>query len=291
MFLSIMVNGLIMGAIYGLIALGYSLIYRASGLMSFVQGDIITLGAYLGITFYKMLGLPIYVAMILTFACSFLLGVILEKGVIRVMISRNVMQIYIVLGTIAISYLIQNIAQAIYGTVTLQFPPVFKAANLTIFGVTAQTEAYACLVVSVLLMFALHLFMKKTKFGTAMRGAAMDTLAAESCGINTSLTIGVTWGLAAAISSLAGMLLGPMFGVYVVLGANIGRKGFAGAVIGGYGNIYGAMIGGVLLGLLETFIAGYWIGTYKNLIAYTVLLIFLFLKPTGLFNEKAIMDV
>jgi branched-chain amino acid transport system permease protein len=290
-FAVLLVNGLIIGAIYGLIALGYSLIYRASGLMSFVQGDMITLGAYLGITFYKVLGLPIYVSLLLTFISAFAFGVLLEKGVIRILLNKNVIPIYIVLATIAISYIIQNAAQAFYGSSTLQFPQVFEKGTMKIFGVTAQTEAWACLLISLILMYSLHLFMTKTKFGTSMRGAAMDPLAAESCGINTSLSTGITWGLSAAIASIAGMLLGPMYGVYTTLGSTVGRKGFSGAVIGGYGNMYGAMLGGLILGLAETFVAGYWSGTYKNLIAYSLLLLFLFVKPTGIFNERAIQDV
>ena len=291
MFKILLINGLVIGAIYGLIALGYSLIYRASGLMSFVQGDMVTLGAYLGLTFYKILGLPFFISFLLTFACAFLFGMLLEKGVIRVLLNKNVIAIYIVLATIAISYIIQNAAQAIYGSVTQKFPAIFSKPNLTILGVTAQTEAYFALVISLVLMVALHFFMTKTKFGTAMRGSAMDAMAAESVGINTSLSTGITWGLSAGIASIAGMLLGPMYGVYTTLGATIGRKGFAGAVMGGYGNMYGAMVGGMILGLVETFVAGYWTGTYKNMIAYLLLLLFLLIKPTGIFNEKAIQDV
>jgi len=291
LFKTLLINGLVIGGIYGLIALGYSLIYRASGLLSFAQGDLITLGAYLGLTFYSIIGLPFFVSFLLTFACAMLVGILLEKGVIRALLNKNVLPIYVVLATIAISYIIQNSTQALFGTTTLRFPQVFSASTLTIFAVTAQTEAYACLVISLILMFLLHLFMAKTKFGTAMRSAAMDPLAAESLGINTSLSTGITWGLAAAIASIGGMLIGPMYGVYTTLGSVIGRKGFAGAVIGGYGNMYGAMIGGIILGLVETFVAGYWTGTYKNLIAYVILILFLFVKPTGIFNEKAIHDV
>ncbi len=291
MFLTLLVNGLIIGGIYGLIALGYSLIYRASGLMSFVQGDMVTVGAYLGITFYVVLNLPILVSLILTFACSFLLGMILEKGVIRNLLKKNVMPIYVVLSTIAISYIIQNTAQAFYGSTAQTFPQVFSKPTLTIFGITAQTEAYVCLLLSVVMMIVLHFFMTKTRFGTAMRSSAMDPLAAESCGINTSLSTGITWGLAASIAALAGMMLGPMYGVYTTLGSTIGRKGFAGAVVGGYGNMYGAMVGGMILGLAETFVSGYVDATYRNQLAYIILILFLFIKPTGIFNEKAIQDV
>ncbi len=279
MFKILLINGLIIGGIYALIALGYSLIYRASGLMTFAQGDMITLGAYLGLTFFRIMHLPFFISFLLTFICAFLVGVLLERGVIRALLDKNVIPIYIVLATIAVSYIIQNSMQAVFGTTTLRFPQVFGVSTLTIFGITAQTEAYACLLISLALMLMLHLFMTKTIFGIAMHGAAMDPMAAESC------------GLAAAIASIAGMLLGPMYGVYSTLGSVIGRKGFAGAVIGGYGHIYGAMIGGIILGLIETFVAGYWTGTYKNLIAYAVLILFLFIKPTGIFNEQAIHDV
>ena len=291
MFSILLINGLIIGSIYGLIALGYSLIYKASGLMSFVQGDMITFGAYMGLTFYRVMGLPFVASLLLTFVCAFILGIILERGIIRVLLNKNVIAIYIVLATIAISFIIQNTAQATYGSVTQWFPQIFQRSTLTIFGVTAQTEAYVCFAVSVVLMFALHIFMTKTKFGTAMRASAMDPLAAEACGINSSLSTGVTWGVAAGIASIAGMLLGPMYGVFTMLGATLGRKGFAGAVIGGYGNMYGAMLGGMILGLVETFTAGYWSGTYKNFIAYAILLLVLFIKPTGIFNERAIQDV
>lgn len=291
MFGVLLVNGIVIGAIYGLIALGYSLIYKASGLMSFVQGDMVTLGAYLGLTFYKVLGLPFFVSLFLTFLCACLFGMLIERGVIRILLNKNVIPIYVVLATIAISYIIQNAAQATYGSVTQWFPQVFSKSSLTFFGVTVQTEAWLCLLVSLILMAALHVFMTKTKFGIAMRSAAMDPIAAESCGINTSLSTGITWGLSAAIASIAGMLLGPIYGVFTTLGATIGRKGFAGAVMGGYGNMYGSMVGGLILGIVETFVAGYVSGTYKNMIAYALLIIFLFIKPTGIFNERAIQDV
>lgn len=287
----LLLNGLIIGGIYGLISLGYSLIYKASGLMSFCQGDMITVGAYLGITFYSILGLPFWIAAILSFACSFALGLLFERGVIRVMMKKNVTAMYVVLATIAVSYIIQNLAQSIYGADTIPFPQIFETSTTTFFGITAQPEAYLCIIVSFVLMILLHFFMTKTNFGIAMRGSAMDKLAAESCGINTSLCTGVAWGLAGGIAGIAGMVIGPIYGVYTLLGATIGRKGFASAVMGGYGNMYGAMIGGLILGIIETLIAGYIGGIYKNYIAYIVLLVFLFIKPTGIFNERAIKDV
>lgn len=290
-FIQLLIPGLVLGSIYGLIALGYSLIYKASGLMSFMQGDVMTLGAFLGLTFYSILKLPFIVSVLLTVALMFLLGLALEKGVIRPLLNKNVMAIYIVLATIAISYIIQNGAQAIWGSMPLYFPSVFSKLSINIAGLSIQPEYVMCLGVSLFCMVVLHFFMTKTKLGTSMRASAMDSMAAEACGIDVSLSTGITWGLSAAFAAIAGILLGPIYGVFITLGATIGRKGFSAAVIGGYGNMYGAIVGGLLLGVVETMAAAYISSAYKNLVAYVILLIFLFVKPTGIFNEQAIQDV
>lgn len=285
-FLTLCISGVMLGCIYGLIALGYGLIYKASGLMSFVQGDMLTLGALLGLTYW--------LSLLLTMLCAFAFGMLLEKGVIRRLLNKKVMPIYVVLATIAISYILQNGSQLIWGTWTLNFPSVFKASTVKLFGLLAvQPEVILCLILSMVSMVVLHLFMNKTKLGTAMRASSMDSMAAESCGINVSLTTGITWGVSAMLAAMAGILIGPMYGVYSSLGANLGNKGFDGAIhiAGGYGNMYGAIVGGILLGLLEILVSGYVSSAYKNLIAYVALLLFLCIKPTGLFNERAIQDV
>lgn len=291
MFVQLLITGFVLGSIYGLIALGYSLIYKASGLMSFVQGDIMTLGAYLGLAFYSTLKLPFFLSVILTMIIAFGLGIGLEKGVIRKLLNKNVLPIYVVLATIAVSYIIQNGVQLAWGTVALHFPPIFNLLSVKVFGVSVQPEALMCVAISLICMIALHLFMTKTMFGTSMRAAAMDAIAAEACGIDVSLTTGITWALSAVLAAIAGILIGPIYGVFSILGATIGRKGFSAAVIGGYGNMYGAMLGGIILGLAETFVTGYVSSTYRNLIAYIILIAFLFIKPTGIFNEKAIQEI
>lgn len=290
MFTQLLIPGIVLGCIYGLIALGYSLIYKASGLMSFVQGDIMTLGAYLGLTFYSVLHFPFFVSLLLTVLIAFLVGVLLEKGVIQKLLDKNVAVIYIVLATIALSYILQNGTQLVWGTITLHFPSIFSGGSISVFGIGVQPEAFMCVIVSLICMILLHVFMTRTKFGTAMRASAMDPKAARACGIDVSMSTGITWGLSAGLAAIAGILIGPIYGVYSTLGATIGRKGFSGAVIGGYGNMYGAIVGGIVLGIVETFATGYVSSTYKNLIAYVLLIIFLFLKPTGIFNERALQD-
>ena len=289
MFFQLLVSGLVLGGIYAMIALGYSLIYKASGLMNFVQGDLLTLGAFLGLTFYRMLKLPFAVSLVFTISIAFLIGVFIEWGVIRQLVGkRNLAPIYVVLATIALSYIIQNGSQLTWGSSAQHFPALFKNETVKIISREVQMESVFCIAAAAAIMGILHFFMKYTRLGTSMRAAAMDPLAARACGINVYINTGITWGLAAGLAAFGGMLIGPIYGVYSMLGANIGRKGFSSAVVGGYGNMYGAMVGGLLIGLLETFVAGYISSMYKDMIAYLVLLIFLFLKPTGIFNETAI---
>jgi len=291
MFLSLTISGLALGSVYSLIALGYSMIYKSSGLMSFVQGDIMTLGAFIGLTFYKLLKLPFGVSLVLTLAIAFGFGMLLEWGVVRRLLSKGASAIYIILATIAISYIMQNGEQFAWGPVALQYPSVFSFSTVKIFGTPIKPEMLICLGVTFVMMILLHLFMTQTRFGTAMRAASMDRMAALSCGVNVPLSTGVSWGISSSMAAIAGMLLGPMYGVYVTLGATIGRKGFGGAVVGGYGNMYGAMIGGLSMGVLETLIAGYISSALKNLFTYIVLILFLFLRPTGILDEKAIQDI
>ena len=290
MFTQLLISGLVIGCIYGLIAVGYSMLYKASGMLSFAQGDLLTVGAFIGWTLFGSLNLPYPIAFVVVALVMFVFGLVIERIIIRRLVNKKTLGIYIVLATIALSFIIQNSSMLIWGTHMHTYPAVFGTHAVRILGVNVQTSALLVLAVSLVAMVGLHFFMNKTKFGTALRAATMDPLAARSCGINVSFTTGFTWGIAAALAGIAGIIIGPMFGVFVMLGANIGGKGFAGAVMGGYGNMYGAIVGGILLGLLETFVSGYVSSAYRDLIAFAVLLIFLFVKPTGIFNEKAIID-
>lgn len=288
---TLIISGLCLGGIYGLVALGYSLIYKASGLMNFAMGDVLTIGAFIGWTFSSVLGFPFFLSMIFTMVIMFLFGLLLEKSVIRIVLKRTLNPIFIVLATIAVSYILRNGAQFIWGTTQKNYPSIIEGfEGFSIGSYKLKLESIVCIVFSGILMLALHYFMTRSKFGTAMRAAALDPVAAESCGINVSFTTGVTWGLASAIAAVGGILIGPTYGVYTTLGASIGRKCFASAVTGGYGNMYGAILGGFIIGITETLIAGYVSSLYKDMFTYIVLLLILFIKPTGLFNEKVIQD-
>ena len=172
----------------------------------------------------------------------------------------------------------------------LNFPSIFEVHTVHLFGRNFQTESIFTVVASVIIMFVLQFFMKKTKMGMAMRAAALDPVAAKACGINVNVATGMAWGWAACTAALAGVMMGPLYGVFSTLGSQIGTKGFAAAVIGGYGNFVGSIVGGLILGLLETLTSGYISSNYRDIFSYSILLLFLFVRPWGLFNERAIKN-
>lgn len=290
MFLQLLVAALLSGSIYGLIALGYSLIYRASGIMNLAQGDAMCLGGFIGYTFYSTLGLPAGLAIACTLACTFLIGCVLERIVIRPIFKRNVSTSALILATVAVSYIIQSLELIIWGGAPLHLRSFLGVQTISIAGTVYQTESLLCIGVAVVAMLSLHFFMKKSSFGIAMRAAAMDQNAARSCGINVDATTRITWGISISLAGLVGVLVGPLYGVTTTLGAAMSSKGFASAVVGGYGDMYGAILGGGVLAALETFAAGYLSSSLKQMVAYIAVLAMLFIKPRGLMNAEAVQD-
>ena len=290
MFIQLLVAALLTGSIYGLIALGYSLIYRASGIMTLSQSDPMCLGGFLGYAFYTLLGLLILLDALCTVIGALIIGCLLENFVIRPIFRRRVSTSSLILATVAISYILQSVELVIWGGTPLSLNSFLSIETITVGGVIYQTESLMCIAVAVICMIVLHLFMKKTSFGIAMRAAAMDQDAARSCGINVDSTTRITWAISTGVAGLAGMLIGPLYGVTTTLGTSMSAKGFASAVIGGYGDMYGALIGGGVLSFLETFVAGYISSSLREMIAYIAVLIVLFIRPRGILNVEAVQD-
>lgn len=286
--IKLIIGGLMIGCVYGVLGMGYSLVYKATGLMNLAQGDFLMFGAFIGLTFYKTLQLPYFLAIILTFVVMFALGWLIQVGLITKLLRRGATFAYIILCTAAISMILQNGALVIWGAIPQYFPSIFEKASVKVLGVNVAPEQLVVLGLGITMMFGLHIFLNKTKFGTAMRAAALNPKAASSMGINVSVTRGVTWGLSAGLAGILGAALGPYYGVYVTLGSLIGQKAFAGAVAGGYGNIYGAIIGGMFFGFLETFTAAYVTTVYKDCISFGVMILLLIFMPTGLFKEQVL---
>jgi branched-chain amino acid transport system permease protein len=286
--LKLIIGALMAGSIYGILGIGYSLIYKATGLMNLAQGDFLMFGAYIGLTFFAHLHLPYYIAIVFTFIIMFALGWIVQLGLITPLLEKGAQYAYIILCTAAVSMILQNSTMFIWGLKVQFFPGIFPVSSISIFGTKVMPESLLVLGISIVCAVGLFLFMTRTKFGTAMRAAAQNQKAASAMGINVPLTKGVTWGLSAGIAGVVGATVGPIYGVYMMLGGLIGQKAFAGAVVGGYGNVYGSIIGGMFFGFLETFISAYLTTTYKDLISFGVLIIVLTFMPTGLFREQVI---
>ena len=199
------------------------------------------------------------------------------------------MRLFGILCTLALSLLLQNIARVVWGPTLKMTSSAFNIRSVNVFGLNIVPEQLLVLGVAVICMFLLHVYLNKTAFGTAMRAAAQDDMAASAVGINVQMTKGVTWGLSAALAGIIGFVVGPMLGVVYTMGALIGNKAFGSAVVGGYGNIYGTIIGGLFFGVMEVLIAGYISTAFKDLISFGVLILVLIFMPNGLFNEK-VMD-
>lgn len=287
MFVSVLAGGLVLGCTYGMLSLGYSLIYQASGFMNFTQANLLMIGAFLGWMFFAELGMPFFVSLLLAVIVMYLVGWMMERFIIRTLVKKRAKNIYVVLATIALAIIVQNAAMLIWDARPHYFPPIFQdSAPVEIFGASVTKESLLCIGVAFGAMLLLHFFLNKTKFGTSMRAAAQSKAAASCMGINVNRTIGVTYGIAAALACLGGVLVAPTLYVSYGLGNQLAAKSFAGAVIGGYGHIYGAIVGALLIGLLETFVSAYISSVYKDFIVYGIMILMMVIKPSGIFNAK-----
>lgn len=287
MFISVLVGGLVLGCTYGMLSMGYSLIYQASGYMNFTQANLLMLGAFTAWQMYKVWEFPFIISLVSALLIMFCVGWMMERFIIRRLVVKKAKNVYVVLATIAMAIIVENTALLIWGGRIFYFPSLYKNSDPIQVGSASVTkEQVTAIVVALCAMVILHFFLNKTKFGTAMRAAAQSKTAASCMGINVNRTIGITYGIAAALACLGGVLVAPTMYVSYQLGNNLSAKSFAGAVIGGYGNIYGAIVGALMIGLLETFVAGYVSSQYKEIIVYGVMILFMIFKPSGIFNAK-----
>ena len=284
----LIIGALMIGAVYSVLGMSYSLIYKATGLMNLAQGDFLMLGAFFGLMFYKTLGLNIVLSFVLTFIVMFAIGFIIQRYMITTLLDKGASYSFIILCTAALSIAFQNGAQLVWSPYTMAFPSIFKTMSVEFFGAKVAPENLFVLCLATVSAVALFIFLNKTKLGTAMRAAALDEMAASALGINVQLTKAITWGIASGLAGILGMALGPVYGVFSTVGVMIAQKAFAGAVTGGYGNIYGAVVGGLFYGFLETFTSAFLTTTYKDVITFAILILILTISPTGIFNEKVI---
>ena len=284
-FLQLVISGAAQGCIYGLIALGFVLIYKATETVSFAQGDLMMLGAFCGLACMTMLGFPFWLAVLSAIVAMAVFGVLLERIVIRPILGQPAFSI--VMLTIGIGYVARGLITMIpgIGTETHTLPVPYKDMTWKLGGLVLSAEQLVVIVVTALLCLGLFAMFKYSKLGIAVQASSQNQLAAYYMGIPVKRLNGLVWGLAAAVAAVAGLLLAPITFVHANMGF-IGLKAFPAAVVGGFGSLPGAIVGGLIIGIVESLSGFYLPEGFKDIAAYIVVLIMLMVKPNGLFGEK-----
>ncbi len=288
-----LINGLAVGSIYALIALGYTMVYGVLRLINFAHGDLFTYGAYLGMTLLTSLalqdrfGLAVGLAMLALMVMGLvaLMGVFLERAAYRPLQSSP--RLSAVVSALGGSIFLQNALMLIYGARYQVYPDVLPQTTVSLFGLPVPIMRIAVVVVSLTMMAVLYLFVQKTRTGTAIRAAAIDQGAARLMGIDVNRVIQIVFIIGPALGGAAGLLVGLYYGqISFTMGWSYGMKAFTAAILGGIGNIPGAMVGGLVLGVVEALGAGYISIAWKDAIAFGVLILILIVRPSGLLGER-----
>ncbi|MBY0085886.1 MULTISPECIES: branched-chain amino acid ABC transporter permease [Brevibacillus] len=288
MFWQQLVNGLTVGSTYSLIALGYTLIFGVLGIINMAHGQIFIFGSLVGLVLMTSLNMPLGVALIVAVVISAILGLVLEYTALRPLRKKNVPHLASLISTIGFAILMEEAMHKFFGADSRAFPQSFGDTTFDLGIIQIRSVDLVILGISVLLMFVLHFWIQKTKMGKAIRATAENTDTANILGINTNMVIVVTVMLASALGGVAGILIGMAYSALIpTMGMTLGFKGLAVLILGGVGSIPGAMVCGVLLGIIEVFTVAYGDSSYRDAVAFGLIILILLLKPEGLFGRKA----
>jgi branched-chain amino acid transport system permease protein len=284
-FIQLVIGGISQGCIYGLIALGFVLIYKATETVSFAQGELMMLGAFCGLAAMTFLGFPFWLAILSTIAAMAVFGVLLERIVIRPILGQP--QFSIVMLTIGIGYVARGLITMIpgIGTETHALPVPYKDMVFNAGELVLNAEQLVIIGATATLCLLLFAVFRYSKIGIAMQASSQNQLAAYYMGIPVKKLNGLVWGLAAGVAAVAGLLLSPITFVHANMGF-IGLKAFPAAVVGGFGSLPGAIVGGLIIGIVESLSGFYLPEGIKDVAAYVVVLVMLMVKPNGLFGER-----
>ncbi len=289
-FIEQLINGLRTGSIYALIAIGYTMVYGIAKMINFAHGDIIMVGAYVLYFSISVLGLPVPIALLITVIICGVLGVMIEKVAYKPL--RSAPPLAVLITAIGMSFFLQSASLLIFGSTPIPFQSVIPNVNISIGPVVISSITVVTLIVTAIAMILLTLFVNKTKLGSAMRAVSEDKGAAELMGINVNSTISMTFAIGSALAAVAGVLYICQYqSMKPTLGALPGIKAFVAAVLGGIGSIPGAMIGGILLGLIESVSKAYISTELADAIVFGVLIVVLLFRPSGLLGKKKIVKV
>jgi branched-chain amino acid transport system permease protein len=284
-FLQQLVNGLSIGSIYALMAVGYSLVYSIMNFSNFAHGSVIMLGAYFGFYALTLLHVPFGIAFFLAACGTALVAVILERLAYKPLRDRNAPFLYFIITAMGASMFIDNGVIATIGPTYKTFPDVFAQGPIHVGALDIGRIDIAMFVISAICLVALIIFIDYTKMGKAIQATAYNMKASALMGINTDAVIIMVFALGGALAGVAGVLYGMKYLVYPQIG-NVTMKSFIAAVFGGLGSIPGAMIGAVFLGLIETFVSGYISTQYRDLVSFLILIAMLVIRPTGIMGKS-----
>ena len=291
-FLSYLFSGISLGSVYAIIALGYTMVYGISKMLNFAHGDVIMVGAYVCFFSVSRWNLPPAVGVLLAMVICTALGMIIERLAYKPL--RAAASLAVLITAIGVSYFLQNAAQLLWTSNPKVFPSITGDASVKLFGgeLSVSYIAIGTVVACILIMIALTLFTSKTKMGKAMRACSEDKGAAQLMGINVNATISMTFAIGSALAAVAGVLLCSAYPTLMpTTGAMPGIKAFTAAVFGGIGSIPGAMLGGILLGIIEIFGKAYISTQLSDAIVFSVLIVVLLVRPTGLLGKRVTVKV
>lgn len=289
-FLQQLINGLALGSVYALLALGYTMVYGIIQLINFAHGEIYMIGAFSGFYCASTLKLPLIPTLLVAMMVSALAGIIIEKIAYKPL--RNSPRIALLITAIGVSLFLQNAMRLLVGSNPKPFPDLINAGSINIGSVQIDVKTILMLGISALLVILLQFIVYKTKVGKAMRASSQDMEAASLMGINVNNTISLTFAIGSALAGIAGVLVAISYpSITPYMGAMPGLKAFVAAVLGGIGSIPGALVGGIAIGLLETFAKAYISTNFSDAIVFAILIIILLIKPSGLLGKKTNVKV
>ena len=284
-FFQQLVNGLSIGSIYALIALGYTMVYGIIKLINFAHGDIYMLGAYVGFISIAQLHLGFFPALLLAMVVCGVLGVIIERIAYKPL--RNATRIAALITAIGVSYFLEYSTQKIMGPGVKTYPSVLSNQTFHVFGIQIQMQQIYILAITIILMLALQFIVRTTTIGRSMRAVSVDADAAKLMGINVDATISYTFAIGSALAGAGGVLVGMYYNtINPLMGMVPGIKAFVAAVFGGIGIIPGAMFGGFFIGIVEALVTAYGSSLYKDAVVYAILILILIIKPAGLLGKN-----
>lgn len=284
-------NGLMLGASYALIAIGYTLVFGVLKLVHLAHGEVFMVGAFIGLQVVLWTGAGMATALVAALVATAVLGIVIERVAVRPIRTRGGHLLAPMISTIGVGIVLQEVATRLFGAEQVGFPARMDAITWHIGSLTVTSIQVAILATSLLLMAVLHVFVTRTRLGMAMRATAESLVVARLLGIRTDHIIALTFAIASGLGGAAGVLVGLSFNaISPFMGIDMGVKGLAIMLLGGLGNIYGAMVGGIILGVVEVMSVAYLASSYRDAFAFLIMIAVLLFRPQGLFGSEETMQ-